>query len=70
MQIYPSGTEVKTRIGSIEGMITAAEIRYEHIRYEVTYLNVLDNTFLTSWHHESELEITGKTEKRKIGYNR
>lgn len=68
MQIYPSGTEVKTRFADVTGIITAAEIRYEHLRYEMTYFNPADNSFMTSWHHESELEICGKVEKKQIGF--
>jgi hypothetical protein len=68
MQIYPAGTEVKTRIGDVAGMITATEIRYNHIRYEITYFNPADNTFISSWHHESELEVSKKVEKKQIGF--
>ena len=66
MNIHTCGTEIKAKYGGIEGMITAVEIRFSHIRYEVTYWHGTDQTISTVWLHEAEFAT--KAQKKKVGF--
>lgn len=62
--VYPCGTNVTTKIGGIQGMITCASVRFETVSYEITYL--IDDKFETVWMREGEFITEGK--KVALGY--
>ena len=64
MNIYPCGTTVKTKIGSINGMITCCSIRFDKANYEITYFVNMEQK--TMWMSEQEFETSGT--KTPIGY--
>ena len=58
IKLYPSGTRVRTSIGQIEAMITAACIRFSSVSYEITYF--YDGEQRTVWMNEAEFSTSGK----------
>lgn len=56
IKLYPSGTRIRTTIGQIEGMITAACIRFSSVSYEITYFS--DGEQRTVWMNEAEFSTT------------
>lgn len=62
IKIFPCGTEVILERTGNFGNITAVEIRFELIRYEVTYY--IDGYQQKIWVHPDELH---KENKRKTG---
>jgi hypothetical protein len=65
MKILKYGTEVKTAIGKIDAIITAANIRGDSVSYEISYFN--NGEHKDVW--VKECEIIPKTkEKVIIGY--
>jgi hypothetical protein len=69
MQIFPCGTEIKTKLGEIDGLITAALVRSERVSYEITYFNQVENGFTTTWMFDFEFTTNAeKVEKKGIGF--
>jgi hypothetical protein len=66
MTLYPCGTKVTTVMGGISGMITAVQIRFEMVNYEITYYDQANSVHLQIWQHEQE--FTTEAEKRQIGF--
>lgn len=64
--IFTPGTPVKTKIGEINGIITAATIRDLRIQYEVSYF--YDGQYKNVWLDEYEFYPTGKSGKIVIGF--
>lgn len=64
--IYAPGTRVKTKIGEIEGIITAATIRDLRIQYEVSYF--YDGQYKNVWLDEYEFYLVDKGGKIVIGF--
>jgi len=52
IKLYPSGTHIRTTIGQIEGMITAACVRFSSVSYEIAYF--YDGEQRTVWMNEAE----------------
>lgn len=64
MEILPCGTPVKTKLGLIEGLITAACIRFEAVTYEISYF--VDGQEKTIWMNEAE--FTANVKHNTIGF--
>lgn len=64
IKIRHCGSVVKTKIGSIEGMITCASIRFDKVQYEISYFVGGDQKSI--WMNEDEFETIGG--KQTIGY--
>jgi hypothetical protein len=64
LTLFPCGTMVKTKYGSIKGMITSQNIRFDRVQYEISYFNAGEHE--TVWMNENEFEID--EEKRKLGF--
>lgn len=62
--LFPCGAMVKSKYGSIEGMITAQSIRFDKVQYEISYFNSGDQK--TVWMNEEEFETN--VEKRAVGF--
>ena len=62
--LFPCGAMVKSKYGSIEGMITAQSIRFDKVQYEISYFNSGDQK--TVWMNENEFETN--VEKRAVGF--
>lgn len=71
LEIIPNGTTVKTKIKSIEAIVTARTIRgmpgSESIQYELSYF--VDSQPINVWALECEFEIT-QTFLQKIGFKK
>lgn len=65
MDIYKCGTEVVSITGTLSGSISAVEIRYDTVVYEITYF--ISGEPKTAWLREQQLNFYGK-EKTQIGY--
>jgi hypothetical protein len=52
IEVFPCGEIVRTIIGDIEGMITAVCIRFEEVRYEISYF--VNQEQCTVWMNEKE----------------
>ena len=63
--LYPCGATIKTKIGSIEGMITCQSIRFGNVKYEISYFS--DGKQESIWMHEDEF-TTNDTKQTKIGF--
>ena len=65
MMVYPCGTEViLKRVPEIPGNITAIQIRFDYVQYEVTY-------YVQGVQHKilvDENEIIKDSKKQKLGY--
>ncbi len=66
MKVYECGSDVKTRIGHIEGKITGVTIRFEAVAYEISYFDG-DMNYKSVWLNEIEFEIINGS-KRLIGF--
>lgn len=55
MEVIKCGTKVLTKIGHIEGMVTAVSIRFESVQYEVSYFH--DGDIKTAWVREGEFDV-------------
>ena len=64
MLIYPCGSAVVITRSGYQGDVTAVEIRYELVRYEVTYY--IDGMQQRVWVHENELN--NPINKAKVGF--
>ena len=58
IKLYPSGTHIRTNLGQIEGMITAACVRFSSVSYEITYF--YDGEQRTVWMNEVEFLTSDK----------
>ena len=58
IKLYPSGTHIRTTLGHIEGMITAACIRFSSISYEIAYF--YDGEQRIVWMNEAEFSTSSK----------
>jgi len=68
LEIFATGTRVKTKIGEISGIITAATIRENRIQYEVSYF--YDGQYKNVWLDECEFTTVGKSFGVTIGYKK
>lgn len=64
MTVFPCGTSVVIGRSGYQGDITAIEIRFELVRYEVTYY--VEGMQQRTWVHESELNHA--TKKKIVGF--
>ena len=64
MNIYPCGSSVVITRSGYQGDVTAVEIRYELVRYEVTYY--VEGVQQRIWVHEKELN--NPINKVKLGF--
>ena len=67
IKLYPCGTDVKLKLGDIEGMVTCNSIKFDKVQYEITFIN--NGTPHTTWVHEKEFSVKKKDTKKKIGFN-
>ena len=66
MLIYSCGTSVIVERAGIQGDVTAIEIRFTLVRYEITYY--IEGVQQRIWVHESELNHA--TRKNKVGFKK
>lgn len=66
MKLLPCGITVRTKISNIEGMITAACIRFDKVTYEISYFSNSEQKVI--WMHEKE--FTTDSKKQTIGFNK
>ena len=66
MKVIPCGTHIKTKINSIEGIITAVSIRFKSVNYEVSYFS--GQEYKQIWLNESEFEFFSK--RSTIGFSK
>jgi hypothetical protein len=64
VELLPCGTMVKTKLGSISGMITASVIRFDKLQYEISYFH--DGEEKTVWMNEAQ--FTTEANKTTIGF--
>lgn len=62
--VIECGTQATTKIGNLSGMITAAIIRFDSVRYEFSYMK--DGELIPIWVDEKELNIG--SDKISIGF--
>ena len=67
MNLIPCGSKAKTKVGEIEGIITAISIRFDRASYEFSYFTATD--YKTCWLNESEFHTEVK-ERNKIGFRK
>lgn len=65
MKIVPCGSKVTSKINNIEGIVTAACIRFNLVNYEISYFSGQD--YKQIWLTEAEFDFTDK--KKSIGFN-
>ena len=68
LTLIACGTEVTTKLGEIEGMVTCQSIRFERVIYEITYFDA--KTSKTLWMHENEFILGKKAKKVKVGFGK
>jgi len=68
MNIVKCGSKVKSVLTNIEGIITAASIRFNSVAYEVSYFN--NGEYKQVWLNESEFELSINTKKETIGFKK
>lgn len=66
ISLIPCGTFITIKAGGFDAMVTAASIRFDDIRYEVTYF--VNMKAETLWLNEAEFELSG--ERREIGFRK
>lgn len=64
MKVYPCDTEVVLKFENAKAKITAIEIRYEYVHYEVTYFDGQERK--KNWVQEREFFTNEK--KKLIGF--
>ena len=64
ISLLACGTVVKTKLSSIEGMITCQSVRFGKVSYEITYFVNGDQKCI--WMNEEEFEVTA--ERNLIGF--
>lgn len=65
MNVYKCGTNVLTKLGKVEGIITEVCIRFDSVQYGVSYFK--DSEYKTVWLNENEFETDSK-QKNKVGF--
>ena len=68
LTLIACGTEVTTKLGEIEGMITCQSIRFEKVIYEITYFD--GKSPKTLWMNENEFKLGKKSKEVKVGFNK
>lgn len=66
MKVYKCGSKAITVIGSIEGIITAVNIRFKKVNYEFSYFK--DGKHSDVWLEECELKFNKSAKQIVIGY--
>ena len=66
IEIYKPGTIVTTKIGGIKGMLTAVVIKFDEVKYEITYFANGDQRAVLM--HEQEFLPHISPEKLQIGF--
>jgi len=61
IKLFPCGTHIRTTLGQIEGMITAACVRFSSVSYEIAYF--YDGEQRTVWMNEAEFSTAGNDKK-------
>ena len=67
MKVYKCGSEVVTKIGNIQAIITAACIRFEKVQYELSYF--LNGERKEVWCDEREFSIDAR-QVHQIGFRK
>lgn len=65
MKVFQCGSTVITKIGKVEGIITAVQIRFNRVAYEVSYF--VNQEYKTVWLDELEFDIK-KCKQETIGF--
>ena len=65
MEIIECGSRIVTSMGDIEGIVTAATIRFGRVIYEISYF--LDGEYKVVWLSDCEFKILDGT-KTKVGF--
>lgn len=58
LKILPCGTYIRTKLGLIDGIITAACIRFDAVTYEISYF--CDGEGKSLWMNEAEFTTNSK----------
>lgn len=66
MTLIPCGTDATIKLTGIKAIITAIEIRFELITYQLSYFN--NGEMHTVWLNDKLFE-PGKHEEQKIGFS-
>jgi len=67
MDVYQCGTLVTITLGQIPGVITAAEIRYETVNYEVSYF--INGEYRCGFMHPSNFSVNDNQKPaEKVGF--
>lgn len=64
IKLYPCGTSVTIKLSKVEGVITAQVIRFNNVRYEITYY--IGGEQYIIFCAEEELIINNKI--KKVGF--
>lgn len=67
MQLFSCGTDVEIKISKVKGVITAIEIRFQSIVYQVSWFNA--DGIVSCWLNES-MFTTDSHHNLKIGFNK
>lgn len=62
MKVFECGTRVITKLAKVEATISAIEIKFANVTYQLKYF--ADNEFETIWVNEAEFEV--ESEKRQL----
>lgn len=68
MKIVKCGTDITTKLNNINGIITAACIRFNAVNYEVSYFN--NGEYKQIWLSEAEFQVSNGSRKQIIGFNK
>lgn len=66
LKIIDCGTCVITKSQGIDAIITAINIRFEKVQYEISYF--YNGDYKSVWLNENEFEFETKEAKNKIGF--
>ena len=67
MKVIPCGTIVTLKLNEeIKGMITALQVRFDRLQYEVAYEIAGEYKYL--WVNEAEFELKDKNQFNEIGF--
>jgi hypothetical protein len=68
INIYPCGTKATTKMGSLAGMITCIQLRFNNVCYELSYFH--NGEMKTCWVYEPELDFNNDSGKIEIGFKK
>lgn len=68
MKVVKCGSRVKSVLTNIEGIVTAASIRFNSVSYEVSYFN--NGEYKQVWFNECEFELSSTAKKETIGFKK